>query len=144
MDQAPIRVIYLPLEMFKTPLKALPNTCTWASMKCLEIRSFRTQWKNEKRCFLERVHSGITSGVQCSTTGKKLVCAHLRLCLVPPPCGRPNMVTLAWQEGVKLVHAHARHIEGRHMNMWPVRHPRLRHVGGVRPAATGRKHCQHF
>lgn len=73
-----------------------------------------------------------------------LVCTHLCLCLMPPPGGWSDVVTLAGQERVELVHAHSRHVEGRHMYVRAVRHPCLRHIGGVCPAAMKRKNCQYF
>lgn len=57
---------------------------------------------------------------------------------MPPASGRPDVVTLAWQEWVKLVHAHARHVEGRDVHMGSVGHPRLGHIGCVRAAITGK------
>lgn len=47
---------------------------------------------------------------------------------MPPASGWPNVMTLAREERVKLVHSHSRHVEGRDVHMWSVSHPRLGHI----------------
>lgn len=54
--------------------------------------------------------------------------AHLCLCLMPPASGWPNVMTLAREEWVKLVHSHSWHVEGRDVHVWSVSHPRLGHI----------------
>lgn len=54
---------------------------------------------------------------------------HLCLSLMSPPCGRPDMMTLTWQEWIKLVHSHPWYIKRCDMHMRSRCHSGLCYIG---------------